>query len=426
MFIKNFDSLSTTPQRKLVLDLVETGLEAIQFKPAILEQVSLEDNILTIKDNQYDLTQFDRIFLVGFGKGSADVSHLIEETLGDKLTAGWDIDVVEPPVFKKVAYTKGNHPVPTQVNLDFTRTVLDELNNLTERDLVLVAICGGGSALFEYPQHLSLEGIAHVNDTLVKSGATIGEMNIVRKHLSAVKGGKFAQHLFPATIACLLFSDVPGNDLSTIASGPTVLNATTMTDVKKVIAKYQLDEKLDLSDSDFSETPHDAKYFAKVANILVVSNRRALEAMQRQAKSNGADAVIYSEKIEGDARSLGRQLLQATKPGQMLLVGGESTIHITHKGGRGGRNQALTLAALRDLPEGVIICSFDSDGWDFYGYAGAIGDAETLNKAAAKNIDPQDYLTQDNSFAFWEATGDGIDTGKLDSNVADLIIIYRP
>lgn len=426
MFIKNFQALATTPERQKVLELVETGFAAIQFKPAVEKQVRLDGDTLSIVDKQYNLANVNRLYVVGFGKGSAEVCVLLEDLLGSRLTAGWDIDVVDQPGLKHIQYTKGTHPVPSQTNLDYTKNVLDHLQQLDERDLVLVVICGGGSALFEYPQHLQLDGIAKVNEALVKSGATISEMNVVRKHLSAVKGGKLAQFLYPARVACLIFSDVPGNDLATIASGPTVLNQSTMDDVRQVLAKYHLDTSLNIADAAFSETPHDAKYFEKVDNILVVSNESALHDMQAKAQALGLTADIYSDKIQGRARVLGEQLLEATKPGHVLLAGGESTIHVTHPDGRGGRNQALALSVLGHLPDGAIVASFDSDGWDFYGFAGAIADAQTLKKAHALSLNPEDFLNQDNSYAFWQATGDGIDTGKLEANVADLIIVYKP
>jgi glycerate-2-kinase len=426
VLIRNHQTLATTPQRQIVLDLIEAALQSIQFKPSVEHQVKLEGDTLHIADKQYNLAEKQRIYLVGFGKGSAEVCHLIEHQLGSRLTAGWDIDVVDSPEFTTVQYTQGNHPVPSQVNLDYTKNVLDHLQQLTDKDLVLVVICGGGSALFEYPQHLPLDGIAKVNEALVKSGATIGEMNIVRKHLSAVKGGKLAQHLYPATVACLIFSDVPGNDLATIASGPTVKNSSTMDDVRQVLEQYHLDTSLNISENAFSETPSDDKYFANVDNILVVSNDGALQAMQDKAKEHNLESFVYSNKIQGDARSLGAELIQAAKPGQILLAGGESTIRITHTDGRGGRNQALALAALPHLPAGAVLASFASDGWDFYQLAGAIADQQTLQKAHTLGINPQDYLDQDNSFAFWDATGDGIDTGRLESNVADLMIVYLP
>lgn len=423
-FIKNYDQLATTPERKVALDLVETAFAAIQPDSVMAQNFSLRDTTLTIGDQTFDLSHKERIFLLGFGKGSAGICRIIEKMLGDKLTAGFDIDVVDQEPFGKISYTKGDHPLPTQTNIDFTRNALSNLTGLTEKDLVLVVICGGGSAMLEDPYKVDLETLSNVGKALLQSGANISEMNVVRKHLSTVKGGGLAKHLYPATVASLIFSDVPGNDLSVIASGPTVRNTSSLNDVRELLKKYDIQAKVQLSDDDFLETPTTEEYFADVHNVLIVSNMTALKAMQQKAQDAGYTATILSDHVQGDARTLGQHLVEQAKSGEIMLAGGESTIKITGSG-KGGRNQALVLSSLSHLNDATLIVSFDSDGWDFYGFAGALADQETLKKAQGKSIAPESYLKNDDSYGFFAEVGDGIDTGKLEANVSDLYIVYK-
>lgn len=420
--IKNFDSLANTELRKKALNIVEAGLQAIQPQEVLSSEISIEDVVLSIKDRKFDLGNYERIFLVGFGKGSSGIAKYLEELLGDKLTEGWDIDVVDE-TFKKIHYTKGTHPLPSQTNIDFTKNVLKNLTDLSEKDLVVVIICGGGSALFE-SSTVSLEELTHINDVLLKSGATIEEMNIVRKQVSEVKGGKFAKHLFPATVASLLFSDVPGNNLSVIASGPTVADTTTQKDLHHVLEKYHITEQLHISEKDFLPTVFESKYFEHVHNILVISNQTALSAMEEKAKELGLTPQLYTDRLQGDAKELGEKLIEETKSGEILLAGGESTIKITGNG-KGGRNQALVLSSLPYIKHDTIVIAFDSDGMDFYGFAGALGDEETIEKAKKLGLDQQEFIHNDDSYTFFEKVGDGIDTGKLESNVSDLYIVLK-
>lgn len=420
--IKNLDSLATTQLRRNALEIVEAGLESIQPQHILQKNISLESEKLRIRDEMFDLDNYKRIFLVGFGKGSSGVAKYMEELLGDKLTNGWDIDVVDEK-FKKINYTKGTHPLPSQTNLDFTEQVLEETKDLNGTDLVIVVICGGGSVLFE-SSTLSLENIVHVNDVLLKSGATISEMNSIRKHISKVKGGKFAEHLYPATIASLIFSDVPGNDISVISSGPTAADMSTQEGLGEIIKKYHMDTQLGIPKSSFTPTVNEEKYFQNVHNIIVVSNKTAITAMMQKAEEQGYKTKLYSDRLQGESKKIGEHLLRATKKGEALIAGGETTIHVTGKG-KGGRNQALVLAALPFVGSDTIIIAFDSDGWDFYGFAGAIGDKNTLGKASEKKLDEKEFLENDDSYTFFEKVGDGIDTGKLESNVSDLFLVIK-
>ncbi len=423
-FIKNYDQLATNDNRKIILSLIEEAYKSIQPKQIFDEHFKLTGNQLEIKGQAFDLSKFEQIKLVGFGKGSAEMCRIIEETLGDRLHEGFDIDVIDEQKFSKINYTKGTHPLPSVENIEYTKKALNYLEGTTEKDLVLIVVCGGGSVLFEAPYKIDLETLTKVNDTLLDSGANITEMNVIRRHLSRVKGGNLAKTLYPSTVAALLFSDVPGNDLSVIASGPTVKDHTTMADVKNILDKYQILEKVQITPDDFLETPTDDKYFEKVHNILMLSNHTALNAMEKKAKELGRQAFVMTDRLQGDARKLGEKLILETAPGQILLAGGESTIKITGDG-KGGRNQALVLCSLPYLNDKTAIASFGSDGWDFYHFAGAIADQDTLKKIDDMELDVEEYLSDDNSYGFWEKTGDGIDTGKMESNVSDLFIVYK-
>lgn len=422
-FVKNFKELATSPQREIVLKIIEAGFNSIQPKEILKESFVLNGSNLKIKDNNFDLKNFNRVFLIGFGKGSGGISKIIESSLGEYLTQGYVIDNISQE-FSKIEFTLGSHPLPSEKNIKFTENVLAKISNLTEKDLVLVVICGGGSAMFEAPFKIDLATLVKISKALLRSGATISEMNVIRKHLSKVKGGGLAKHLYPATVASLIFSDVPGSDLATIASGPTVQDRTTLEDALAIIDKYDIQKNVSALSDFLTELPGDEKYFKNVSNIIIVSNKTALLAMKDKASALGLETDLYSDRLQGDAKLIGKQLIQIAKPGRVLLAGGETTLKVSGKGS-GGRNQTMVLAALPFVDEHTVIASFDSDGVDYYFFAGAIGDSETLTKANALKLDQSKFLSDDNSWEFFQKTGDGIYTEKLDSNVSDLMIVFK-
>ncbi len=424
-YIKNIDVLSKTPQRKVVLDLLEAAFESIQPQHVMDHNFHLSDNSLKIADQEFNLPDYNRIFLIGFGKGSAGISKIIEEQLGEKLTEGHVIDT-NPETFTKIHFTQGTHPLPSTINAAFTQALLKRIATLqlTEKDLVLVVICGGGSAMLVAPHKISLDQKIEVNKALLKSGATISQMNMVRKHLSEVKGGGLAERLFPAKVASMIFSDVPGNDLSVIASAPTTLDPTTITDAEKIITEFKLEETLPFIKDALHETPKDESIFRNVHNIIVLSNNTALSAMHEKAKEMGIGVKIFSDKFEHEAKTAAGELIKNTDPNSILLAGGETTVKVTG-GGAGGRNQEVVLGALENIDEKTIICSFDSDGWDNSHHAGALGDTETKKKAAELHINIKEALESNSSLDFFEKTEDGIETGRLPSNVSDLFIVYK-
>lgn len=422
-FIQNFRQLVKSPQRQAVLEIIEAGLLAIQPSQVIPSVFSLENEILKIKGEDVNLQGFKRIILIGFGKGSAAFSKEIEDILKNKLSEGYVIDNTSAS-FSKISSSLGSHPLPSEENLKFTQNLEKKFSGkLTQKDLVLIIICGGGSAMLVSPT-VSLDQKIAVNHALLRSGANIGEMNTIRKHLSQIKGGGLAKMLYPAAVFTLIFSDVPGNDLSIIASGPTVLDKTTADDAWDVAGKYSLKDKLALKRSDLTETPKEEKYFSRVKNILALSNQTALQAMQEKAAALGYRARIYSDRLQGEAGKTGPLLISQAVKGEVLLAGGETTVKV--KGaGEGGRNQEVALGALADLSDNTVIASFDSDGWDNSPFAGAISDHITAETAKSLHLEPVLYLNRNGSLEFYQKVGDGIITGKLPSNVADLFIVYK-
>lgn len=421
--IKNYSELNTNPQRKIVLDLIEAALSSIHPETVMNANFKLQDNELIIQNQKINLNEYERIFFLGFGKGSAKISKLIEEKLKSKLTKGFVIDITEQN-FEKIEFTLGTHPLPSTDNLNFTQKVIDNLNDLTDKDLVLVVICGGGSVMFEKPFSIDLNKLIEVNHALLNSGADIMEVNTIRKHLSLTKGGGLAKILSPAKVFSLIFSDVPGNGLSFIASGPTVIDKTTIDDALNIYRKYKL-EDLGLQIYDFKETPKQDAEFKHVENILMLSNLTALNAMKQKAKDLNIPAEIFSEKFQSDAELAGIALIEKTPPHSILLTGGETVVNVKNPKGVGGRNQEVVLSALFELDENTTIASFDSDGWDNSPAAGAIGDLETLQKAKNQGLNPQEFLKENNSLVFFKNIRDAIVTDRLSSNISDLFIVYK-
>lgn len=420
MLITNFNDLSITPQRKTLLEIIEAGLESLQPDVNFRKTVQFENNILTILGHTYDLADFDHVYLIGFGKGSSTNSKLLEDLLGENLTEGYVIDTQEQE-FKKIQFTLGTHPVVSQQNVDFTFKLMDRFSKMTDRDLVLVVVCGGGSAMLEHPHSVSIEQKIEIEKALLKSGANIIEMNKIRQHLSDVKGGGLAQILYPATVATLIYSDVPGNDISYIASGPTVKDDTTIDDAMALVTKFNIP---DITPEVFINNPHDDKYFEKVQNHIVLSNLTALNRMKEIAEQNSLTATIFSDKFQGEAKDASLELMSKQEEPGILFAGGETTV--TAKGdGKGGRNQEATLSALINLPDNTLVCFFASDGWDNSEAAGAIADSETKRKTTEQNIDLSSFLENNDSYTVFQQTKDAIITGRLPSNVADLMIVWK-
>ena len=416
--VKNFGSLATTPLRIDALEIVEAGLSAIDTKEVIKREVAFSGSTLCVKGRCVDLAKYKRVFFVGIGKCAADAAAVFDAMLGGWITDGVVVDVrgVE---LRSIKSEIGTHPLPSEANVRAARSVERLLRRATQDDLVLTFISGGGSALLCLPNDIKCGTLARITRLLMRRGATIDELNIVRKHLSLIQGGQYAAIAYPAHVFSLIFSDVPGNDMSVIASGPTVLDKTTKEDAKRILEKYDIARECSEADCALVETPKDEKYFKRVENIIVLSNETALAAMARRAEKLGYAAEIAETAIEGEARELGVHIARQARAGGCVLYGGETTVTVRGSG-IGGRNQELALGALAHITDGVAVVAVASDGWDNSPAAGAIADMPARKKSEELGLDPQAFLDNNDSHTFFKKVGAVIETGRLGSNVSDL------
>ncbi len=423
--IKNFDHLATNPLRRQALLIAEAGLKAIDTKAAVrrLVKYNNQKEILEVAGKKYALMDYERVMCVGFGKAAFDAVSEIQVSLADKIKCGFVIDLKEGSLGNIVCKV-GTHPYPTKVNIEATKELMAMLSNCSEKDLVLCVVSGGGSALLCSPHDMSCEQEVAIIAALTVKGATIQEINTVRKHISTIKGGQLAKLMYPATVISLIFSDVPGDDLSLIASGPTVLDKSKVQDAGDILKKYDALEAVGMHSCRLIETPKEQKYFEKVHNILAVSPRQALSAMKDEAEQIGFDVEIFSQNFQGLAKELGPQIVSASKSRMALIGAGESTVQITGHG-VGGRNQEMALAAIPNLSENQVLVCVASDGHDNTDAAGAIADSSSSLRAKALGLDVSHYLENNDSFHFFEQLGDQLITGQTGANVSDFFICLK-
>jgi glycerate 2-kinase len=377
-----------------------------------------------------------RTIVIGAGKAAASMARVVEERWAGDLSGLVVTRYGHAVPTSRIQVREAAHPVPDKAGLEAAREILSLVSDLTPDDLVLCLISGGGSALLPLPiDGLTLEDKQEVNKALLRSGATIGEMNCVRRHLSAIKGGRLAAACHPAKVVTLLVSDVPGDDPINIASGPTVPDPTTCADALEILDRYGIDPApavLEVLTSGRGETikPGDERLMqADVRRIA--TPQMALEAAARVAAQHGLAAHILGDAIEGEARDVGKVLagiaLQAARRGQpfippcVLLSGGETTVTVRGQG-RGGRNVEflLSLAAALDGHPGIHALAGDTDGVDgLEEIAGAYVAPDSINRAWAKGISVKKSLAENDGHSFFEALGDAIVTGPTLTNVND-------
>ena len=425
--IQNFEELAVNDLRRDTLAIAEAGYEAVNTEKVVRGKVKVIGEELCIGDKKYKVTG-RKVFYVGIGKCAVSAGMAIEKVLGDALTAGVALDVSDtnPDNSSKIEVRIGTHPLPSEDNVRGTKRIIEFLSDKTENDLVIFVVSGGGSTLLCLPNApMTFHEEGELFKQLTEKGAPIQDLNIVRKHTSRARGGALAMSAYPAEIISLIFSDVPDNDIATISSGPTVLDASTIADAQAVLAKYNVALSPNIK---FIETPKEQKYFERVTNILFLSNQDALSAMRDEAMRQGYTATIADDNFTGEARELGRAIaekLHVTPARTALLYAGESTVTISSGAGSGGRNQELALSALEYLNGDELILPFASDGRDNTDHAGAIADETTRVHAHDKNLSVKEYLDAHRSYDFFSTTNDALVTGYTGSNVSDLMIALK-
>ncbi|MDP3947556.1 MAG: DUF4147 domain-containing protein [bacterium] len=416
-WIKNADDLGTTPERRDMLKILEAGYDSIETTQVIRTNVRVEEATLRVAGHRFDLSGFKSISIIGFGKGAATAVHTLTEILRDKVTRGVVIDKVAIESDRILSY-KGTHPVPSSSNVEASAKVVEVATALTAEDLVLVVVCGGGSSLLCWPESECRQSQC-LYEAFLRAGATVHEVNLVRKHISMVKGGGLAKLLYPATVVGLVFSDIVGDRPEEVASGPTYYDSSTIEDAKRILAAYGIREELTLV-----ETVKDKKYFESVTNIVLISNAHALGAMAKIAERLGYRSDIVQEPLYASADDALNALQTRSTDKSVVLAGGEIIVKVTDPGGNGGRCQYLALHALPKLYDSQVFAAVASDGNDNGDIAGAVVDAETDRKIAHYHLEGRDKLL--NAYDIISKTNDYVMTGPTEANVSDWYILLTP
>jgi glycerate 2-kinase len=443
MIIKNKDELATTVLRKIALEVIEAGIARVL--PSVIMQSAVKfDNsrgILSINDNTYNIRK-DRIFAIGGGKASGLMAKSLEDILGQENIANGIVSC-NSNLFKtsKIQILRANHPIPDARGVNAVKKMLGLKiqHSIGKGDLIICLISGGGSALMPYPAPgINLKDKTKITELLLSSGADIKEINIVRKHISRVKGGRLGNFYSPATVISLILSDVIGNDLSSIASGPTSPDSSTFTDAFNVLKQYELLSKAPSSIMKtlqngclglISETP---KSLNNCHNYVIGDNNLAVQAMAQKATEMGFHPFIITSEQAGDtneiALSRASEIIKSAKANyDVFILGGETTLRLPDSAGKGGRNQhyvASSLAAMKDCPVDWSMASVGTDGSDFLpGVAGAIIDSSSIHSMKKQNIDLQHYLDCCDSNTLLNKMGNSIIvTGNTETNVGDIMV----
>jgi len=435
-------------RRERALAILSAALGNVDPPVAVRRYLSLEGDCLYVSGRAYDLSRFRHIYVVGAGKASGAMAQALEEILGERLTWGLvNVKYGHLAPTQRVGLQEAGHPLPDEAGLSATGKIVDLLGETEEDDLVICLISGGGSALLISPwEGISLEEVKRLTEALLRCGATINEINAVRKHISQVKGGRLARLAHPASLITLILSDVVGDPLDMIASGPTVPDSTTYAQAWQVLERYELIEEVPPSilrhlelgkGGQIEETPKkgDAA-FERTHNLIIGNNRQAALVAVEKAQQLGFNALLLSTFLEGEARevakvlaALAKEVVQYGEPVARLaclILGGETTV--TVKGdGLGGRNQEMALAsalAIEGMEDVLILCAA-TDGSDGpTDAAGAIAEGDTVARARELGLEARAYLANNDSYHFFQALNDLIITGPTNTNVNDLAMVF--
>jgi hydroxypyruvate reductase len=426
--------------------IFNASLKAVDPISAVKKHVSLDGDMLRVGDRGYNLSTYAHIYVVGCGKAAASMSYALEEILQNRVDGGIiNVKYGHTKDLKFITINEAGHPIPDEAGVKGTREIVALLQRLGETDLVIFVISGGGSALLPLPREgITLEEKQRVTKMLLERGASIDEMNAVRKHISRVKGGQLARVAYPATSISLLLSDVVGDRIEVIASGPTVPDESTFRDCMSILEKYHV--KLPESvmnllkrglNGALEETPKAGDtIFDKTFPLIIGSNIMALKAAEQKARALGYyNTLLLSSSIEGETKEVAKvhaalaKEIHATgnpipKPA-CIISGGETTVTLKGKG-LGGRNQEFVLASALEIAgmDGTVILSCGTDGTDGpTDAAGALADGFTTQRAEKLGMHPREYLRNNDSYHFFEKLDDLIKTGPTNTNVMDVRLV---
>lgn len=433
--------------REPLLAILAAALAAVDPYAAVQAQMQRRGDRLTVAGKTYDLAAYRHVYLLGAGKAGAPMAQAVEAVLGDRLTAGLAVvKLGHGGPTEKVEIVEAGHPVPDAASVVAGARILDLARRATAEDLVIAVISGGGSALLEAPAGLTLADLQATTAALLASGAAIDEVNCLRKHLSAIKGGQLARAVQPATLVALVLSDVVGSPLDVIASGPTVPDQSTWSEAWAVVERYGLAQRLPAAVTSrlqaglagaLPDTPKPADpLFANVQTAIVGDNRVAALAACRQAAALGYNAQLLTTFLEGEAAevakfavALGREVQASSHPvaaPACLILGGETTVTLGPQPGHGGRNQELALAAALALAggAGITVAALATDGTDGpTDSAGAIVDGGTVARGRASGLDAAAALRGHDAYPYLAAVGDLLLSGPTQTNVNDLVVV---
>ncbi|MHA1626180.1 MAG: glycerate kinase type-2 family protein [Promethearchaeota archaeon] len=468
LMIKNLEQLLSgdlseieSNLRKISLDCLEKAIQSVMPRKLIEKSVKVMNNTLYIKDDAYPLGDFDSIYIIGGGKASADMFFSLEKLFLKipniqyqgiiNVPQNQDISIYES--INNVKINSASHPIPNQSGFEGTRKMMQLIDKSTSNDLIICLISGGGSALLPLPREgIILEELKIVNLYLIASGASIQEINAVRKHISSIKGGNLAKRIYDtsgARLISLIISDVVGNGLDSIASGPSVPDLSTFEDAKRILEKYKIWNKIPSSVSKVIEeglnnpkleTPKEKDpSFSRVKNYLIGSVESAIQEIIPLLERQGFLVDYFSNNLSGEARDFGVQLSHIISEKLKLhneegidkialIATGELTVTINGDG-VGGRNQEMLLSYLNDVKNSIfeynhVIIGANLDGLE--GNSNAMGcliDNNTISRISSQNIDFTRLLDENNSNAFFKDIGTEIISGPTGCNVNDLLLI---
>lgn len=432
---------------KVLETILKSVIKASDPALAIRRHLSVSGDNLKVNDTIYKLNEYKNIYVVGGGKASAPMAVALEEVLGDRITSGIiTVKYGHTLPTSKTEIIEAGHPIPDRNGLTGAKKMARLLDRAGEDDLVIALISGGASALIPLPvKGITMRDKRCVADLLLKSGATIDEINIVRKHLSAIKGGQMAVMAYPAELISLILSDVIGDPMDIIASGPTVPDKSSFGDANEILVRHQLWDRIPEGvrthlqmgiNGKVAETPKRGhRAFKRVRNLIIGNNQIVVDEAKRKAEEMGYDTLVLSRSIKGEAREVGgafgsiaRVIHRSGVPVKRricVIAGGETTVRVKGKG-RGGRAQEFALAAALEISglEGVTIVGFASDGTDGpTDAAGAIVDGSTVKRAKRFGLDPGTSLDNNDSYNFFKSLGDLIVTGPTFTNLNDVCLI---